>query len=131
MTFGSYYGYYYAPPVPYKGTNIYIRGLSPSMNDDDLYKIVQEYGNILSWKAIVDLKTGVCKGYGFAMYQNHIQAALAMKGLSRNGYSVSFAVASPRDNSVFLISYASMILVVNYRIWQMLLPQMYMFQTCP
>lgn len=71
------------------------------MNDDDLYKIVAEYGNILSSKAIVDLKTGVCKGYGFAMYQNNIEAELAMDGLSKNGFNVTFAVATPRDNSVF------------------------------
>ena len=100
MTFGSYFGCYYPPHFQYKGTNIYIRGLHPSTNDDDLLKIVAEFGNILSSKAIVDLKTGVCKGYGFAMYENAAQAEMAMQGLLLKGFVVSLAVATPRDNSV-------------------------------
>lgn len=116
MTFGSYFGYYYAPPHPYKGTNIYIRGLSPAMNDDDLFRIVAEYGNIVSSKAIIDLNTGVCKGYGFAMFEDSIQAGVAMEGLKSKGFSVSFAVASPRDNTVFIMIHFSIILAANYKI---------------
>ena len=130
MTYGSYFGYYYAPQFQYKGTNIYIRGLHPSTNDDDLVKIVSEFGNILSSKAIVDLKTGVCKGYGFAMYENDAQAEMAMQGLSMKGFVVSLAVATPRDNSVIKIIYTSMISMVNCKNWQIILLQMYMFQIC-
>lgn len=101
--FGSVYGYYYPPQYSFTGTNIYIRGLASSMNDNDLYGIVAQYGNILSCKAIIDLKTGVCKGYGFAMFENSMQAQAAMDGLSNQGFNVSFAVASPRDQTVILL----------------------------
>lgn len=43
-------------------TNLYIRGLTPNTNDQDLINLCQHYGKIVSTKAIVDQATNKCKG---------------------------------------------------------------------
>lgn len=43
-------------------TNVYIRGLRPETSDDDLLRMVGQYGTILSTKAIIDTQTKLCKG---------------------------------------------------------------------
>ncbi len=81
-------------------TNIYIRGLAPDTTDADLEALCSIYGRILSSKAIVDLKTGICKGFGFAMFETMDMASMALDGLSRQGFLVTFAVQGPRGDSV-------------------------------
>ena len=106
--------YYSPPPSPmtmvykkvsapkhFENTNIYIRGLSVSTSDQDLLELVSPYGTVLSAKAIVDLKSGECKGFGFAMYETVQEAQSALNQLSQMGYMVSFAVAAPRNDTVF------------------------------
>jgi hypothetical protein len=44
-------------------TNVYIRGLRPETTDDDLLRMVQQYGTLVSTKAIIDNQTKSCKGY--------------------------------------------------------------------
>ncbi|KTG46816.1 hypothetical protein cypCar_00015193, partial [Cyprinus carpio] len=44
-------------------TNLYIRGLPPGTTDQDLIKLCQPYGKIVSTKAILDKNTNQCKGY--------------------------------------------------------------------
>ncbi|GAA6076992.1 RNA-binding motif, single-stranded-interacting protein 2b isoform X1 [Tachysurus ichikawai] len=43
-------------------TNLYIRGLHPGTTDQDLVKLCQPYGKIVSTKAILDKTTNKCKG---------------------------------------------------------------------
>ena len=43
-------------------TNVYIRGLRPETTDEDLLRMVQQYGSIVSTKAIIDSQTKLCKG---------------------------------------------------------------------
>ncbi|XP_027603308.2 protein alan shepard-like, partial [Pipra filicauda] len=42
-------------------TNLYIRGLPPGTTDQDLIKLCQPYGKIVSTKAILDKNTNQCK----------------------------------------------------------------------
>lgn len=44
-------------------TNVYIRGFLPETNDEMLYAYAARFGKIERCKAIVDLDTGLCKGY--------------------------------------------------------------------
>lgn len=44
-------------------TNVYIRGFLPETNDEMLYAYAARFGKIERCKAIVDLETGLCKGY--------------------------------------------------------------------
>lgn len=75
-------------------TNIYIRGLPSTMTDEQLHEMCKGYGHIVSSKAIIDIRTNECKGYGFVMYETQDQARQAMSELSRTGYQVSFAKES-------------------------------------
>jgi NADPH-ferrihemoprotein reductase len=44
-------------------TNVYIRGFLPETNDEMLHGYASRFGDIERCKAIVDLETGLCKGY--------------------------------------------------------------------
>ncbi|KAL1921877.1 uncharacterized protein VTP21DRAFT_10519 [Calcarisporiella thermophila] len=72
-------------------TNIYIRGLPPSTTDESFYNMCCAYGKINSSKAIIDLKNGNCKGYGFVMYETEEEARKAIEALNQMGFQVSFA----------------------------------------
>ncbi|ORX88672.1 hypothetical protein K493DRAFT_235915 [Basidiobolus meristosporus CBS 931.73] len=89
--FGSQYGSVHSST---KTTNIYIKGLTQNTTDETLYHMCMSYGNIVSSKAIIDQKTGTCKGYGFVMYENLEQSQAAIDDLNSKGYQVSFAKES-------------------------------------
>ncbi|KAG4091789.1 hypothetical protein H8356DRAFT_598730 [Neocallimastix lanati (nom. inval.)] len=76
---------------PYPGTNIYIRGLPITTTDESLYNLCIRWGKIISSKAIVDMRTNECKGFGFVMYETEDQAHTALSELNNLGYHVSFA----------------------------------------
>ncbi|KAG2421137.1 hypothetical protein HFD88_000753 [Aspergillus terreus] len=51
-------------------TNVYIRGFLPETTDEMLHSYASRFGKIDRCKAIVDLDTGLCKGFGFVQYFN-------------------------------------------------------------
>ncbi|GAA5797657.1 hypothetical protein HPULCUR_003048 [Helicostylum pulchrum] len=71
--------------------NIYVRGLSSSTTDESFLEMCQVYGIIASSKAIIDQKSGECKGYGFAMFENEQESEDAIEGLNKAGLQASFA----------------------------------------
>jgi len=75
----------------YPGTNIYIRGLPINTTDESLYNLCIRWGKIISSKAIVDMRTNECKGFGFVMYETEDEAKTALSELDNLGYHVSFA----------------------------------------
>ncbi|KAI9493384.1 hypothetical protein BDB00DRAFT_929076 [Zychaea mexicana] len=78
-------------PVNYHSHNIYVRGLSSTTTDESFMELCRVYGKISSSKAIIDQKTGECKGYGFTMYENADDCHLAIDGLNKAGLQASFA----------------------------------------
>ncbi|KAL1924158.1 uncharacterized protein VTP21DRAFT_7193 [Calcarisporiella thermophila] len=76
---------------PTQTTNVYIRGLPPTTTDESLYNMCVVYGKITSSKAMLDQRTGECKGYGFVMYETDDEAKRAMEALMQMGFQVSFA----------------------------------------
>ncbi|KAG0165904.1 hypothetical protein DFQ28_008154 [Apophysomyces sp. BC1034] len=71
--------------------NIYVRGLSPSTTDDSFLDLCAVYGKIASSKAMIDQKSGECKGYGFAMFEREEDCHKAIDGLNKTGLQASFA----------------------------------------
>ncbi|KAG2198069.1 hypothetical protein INT47_011904 [Mucor saturninus] len=71
--------------------NIYVRGLSTSTTDESFLEMCQVYGSVASSKAIIDQKSGECKGYGFAMFDNEQESEDAIDGLNKAGLQASFA----------------------------------------
>lgn len=72
-------------------TNVYIRGLMPETTDDMLHSWGARFGDIQSSKAIIDLKTNLCKGFGFVKFHNFQDAEHCIRGFHHLGYEVSFA----------------------------------------
>ncbi|XP_061759317.1 RNA-binding motif, single-stranded-interacting protein 2b isoform X2 [Nerophis ophidion] len=72
-------------------TNLYIRGLHPGTTDQDLVKLCQPYGKIVSTKAILDKTTNKCKGYGFVDFDNPASAQKAVTALKAAGVQAQMA----------------------------------------
>lgn len=71
---------------PLSKTNVFIRGLSATTNDDDLFNMCNKFGAIVSSKSITDRMTNECKGYGFVNFENPNDAAVAVRELTNCGY---------------------------------------------
>ncbi|XP_069791481.1 RNA-binding motif, single-stranded-interacting protein 1 isoform X4 [Narcine bancroftii] len=85
-------------------TNLYIRGLPPSTTDQDLVKLCQPYGKIVSTKAILDKTTNKCKGYGFVDFDSPAAAQKAVAALKGNGIQAQMAKQQEQDPTNLYIS---------------------------
>ncbi|XP_019450851.1 PREDICTED: branchpoint-bridging protein-like [Lupinus angustifolius] len=65
-------------------TNLYIGYLPPTLEDDGLIQLFQQFGEIVMAKVIKDRLTGLSKGYGFVKYADVQMANTAIA--SMNGY---------------------------------------------
>eukprot|EP00124_Ichthyophonus_hoferi_P001737 Ihof_evm9s99 gene=Ihof_evmTU9s99 len=83
--------------IPLSKTNIYIPGLPPTSTDDEIMRMCEKHGKIVSAKAIIDRSSGQCKGYGFVMFEKPAQAQKAVQALKAAGHQVSFAKESYSD----------------------------------
>ncbi|WOG90361.1 hypothetical protein DCAR_0209605 [Daucus carota subsp. sativus] len=75
-------------------TNLYIGYLPPTMDDDELIRLFQPYGDIVMAKVIKDRVSGLSKGYGFVKYSDVAQANQATA--SMNGQRVDGRVIAVR-----------------------------------
>lgn len=79
--------------------NIFIAGLSYSINDNDLRDLFNEYGEISSAKVIMDRATGRSKGYGFVELADNAAGQKAideLNGAEYDGRTISVSEARPR-----------------------------------
>ncbi|KAM4701734.1 RNA-binding motif, single-stranded-interacting protein 2 isoform 2-T2 [Discoglossus pictus] len=84
--------------------NLYIRGLHPSTTDQDLVKLCQPYGKIVSTKAILDKTTNKCKGYGFVDFDSPGAAQKAVTALKSSGVQAQMAKQQEQDPTNLYIS---------------------------
>ncbi|XP_006010844.1 RNA-binding motif, single-stranded-interacting protein 1 isoform X2 [Latimeria chalumnae] len=89
---------------PLSKTNLYIRGLPPATTDQDLVKLCQPYGKIVSTKAILDKTTNKCKGYGFVDFDSPAAAQKAVVALNANGVQAQMAKQQEQDPTNLYIS---------------------------
>ncbi|RHZ63650.1 hypothetical protein CDV55_102991 [Aspergillus turcosus] len=75
-------------------TNVYIRGFLPQTTDEMLHAYAARFGKIDRCKAIVDLDTGLCKGFGFVQFYNFESCENCIRGFFYLGYQASFAQKS-------------------------------------
>ncbi|KAL4646182.1 RNA-binding motif, single-stranded-interacting protein 2-like isoform X3 [Arapaima gigas] len=85
-------------------TNLYIRGLHPGTTDQDLVKLCQPYGKIVSTKAILDKTTNKCKGYGFVDFDSPAAAQKAVSALKASGVQAQMAKQQEQDPTNLYIS---------------------------
>ncbi|KAJ5184115.1 Nucleotide-binding alpha-beta plait [Penicillium capsulatum] len=75
-------------------TNVYIRGFLPETSDEMLQAYAARFGKIERCKAIVDLDTGLCKGFGFVQYYSFESCENCIRGFFYLGYQASYAQKS-------------------------------------
>ncbi|XP_042632093.1 RNA-binding motif, single-stranded-interacting protein 3-like isoform X1 [Cyprinus carpio] len=85
-------------------TNLYIRGLPPGTTDQDLIKLCQPYGKIVSTKAIMDKNTNQCKGYGFVDFDCPAAAQKAVSSLKATGVQAQMAKQQEQDPTNLYLS---------------------------
>ncbi|KAG9260456.1 RNA-binding motif, single-stranded-interacting protein 2-like isoform X2 [Astyanax mexicanus] len=85
-------------------TNLYIRGLHPGTTDQDLVKLCQPFGKIVSTKAILDKTTNKCKGYGFVDFDSPAAAQKAVTALKSGGVQAQMAKQQEQDPTNLYIS---------------------------
>lgn len=56
-----------------------------------MFVYIYSYGSVSSSKAIIDQKSGECKGYGFAMFEKEQDCEEAIEGLNKSGLQASYA----------------------------------------
>lgn len=81
--------------------NIYVSNLSFGITNDDLKKVFDQYGEVMSAKVIVDQYTGKSRGFGFVEMRNNEEADKAIEELnlaSLDGKEMSVAVARPKTD---------------------------------
>lgn len=77
-------------------TNLYIGYLPPTLEDDGLIQLFQQFGEIVMAKVIKDRLTGLSKGYGFVKYADITMAnnaIVAMNGYRLEGRTIAVRVA--------------------------------------
>ncbi|KAI5299560.1 Vacuolar ATP synthase subunit C [Ascosphaera pollenicola] len=75
-------------------TNVYIRGFPPETTDEMLHAYAARFGKIDRCKAIADLDTGKCKGFGFVQFYSFEACENCIRGFFHLGYQASFAQKS-------------------------------------
>uniref|UniRef100_A0A8L0DQA3 RNA binding motif single stranded interacting protein 3 n=1 Tax=Oncorhynchus mykiss TaxID=8022 RepID=A0A8L0DQA3_ONCMY len=85
-------------------TNLYIRGLPSGTSDQDLIKLCQPYGKIVSTKAILDKNTNQCKGYGFVDFDTQTAAQKAVASLKASGVQAQMAKQQEQDPTNLYVS---------------------------
>lgn len=67
-------------------TNVFVKNLDPSMNNDEFAQLVSAFGKVTSAVIQTD-ENGASKGFGFVNYESHSDADVAVQGL--NGKTVN------------------------------------------
>ena len=80
--------------------NIYVGNLSFDVTEDELQKLFEEHGSVVSVNIIKDRYTGNSKGFGFVEMENQADAEKAIKDLDESeikGRNIKVNQARPRD----------------------------------
>lgn len=80
--------------------NIFIANLSFRVENDDLNKLFEEYGEVASAKVITDKFSGRSRGFGFVEMNDETQANKAIEelnGVELDGKVIAVSTARPRE----------------------------------
>lgn len=80
--------------------NMYVSNLGFHTSDDDLRKLFEPFGQVLSAKVITDRETGRSRGFGFVEMESGTEAQQAMSKLNGKdveGRQISVSVARERE----------------------------------
>jgi cold-inducible RNA-binding protein len=81
-------------------TKLYVGRLSYSTTEEELRKIFEEHGKVLSAQVIIDRETNQSKGFAFVEMESDEEAQAAIKSLDGKevgGRTIVVNVARPRE----------------------------------
>ena len=81
--------------------NIFVANLSFRVENDDLNKLFEEYGEVASAKVITDKFSGRSRGFGFVEMNDETQATKAIEelnGVELDGKVIAVSVARARED---------------------------------
>ncbi|MFO7658679.1 MAG: RNA-binding protein [Bacteroidales bacterium] len=84
--------------------NIYVGNLNYEVEDNDLQKLFETYGDVSAAKVIKDKYTGKSKGFGFVVMDNSDEAGKAISGLNSkevNEREIVVNEAKPKSDNFF------------------------------
>ncbi len=79
--------------------NIYIGNLSPTVTDQDLQQVFENFGQVVSAMVIKDRSSGQSRGFGFVEMPNSVEAQVAigrLNGKDLKGRTIRVSEARPR-----------------------------------
>jgi RNA recognition motif-containing protein len=82
--------------------NLFVGNLSTEVNDDDLRKAFEEYGQVSSAKIIKDHYSGDSRGFGFVEMPSNddaLEAIRQLNGQDIKGGKLVVSEARPRKNN--------------------------------
>lgn len=80
--------------------NIFVANLSFRVENDDLKKLFEEYGEVASAKVITDKFSGRSRGFGFVEMNDEAEGNKAIEelnGVELDGKVIAVSVARPRE----------------------------------
>jgi len=97
-----------ADKVPFQGTNLYVKYLDDSVNDDKLREMFSACGQVTSAKVEVDKEKGISKGFGYVNFSTSEEATKAvteMNGKTFGSKPLYVSLHMTRDQRMaFMIS---------------------------
>jgi RNA recognition motif-containing protein len=82
--------------------NIYVGNLSYNVDEEELKKLFEEFGEVKSAKLILDKETQESKGFGFVEMENNEDAKKALEKLNGeevNGRRLKVNIARPKKKN--------------------------------
>ncbi len=71
-----------AAQEPAKHSNVFVRGLPLQLSEEGLSSIFAQYGTVQTCRLVIDLKSGVSRGYGFVKLLTVEEAEAAIASLN-------------------------------------------------
>ena len=77
---------------------LFIGNLPASTSENDLHTLFSEFGTVRSYKLVMDVFSGQCKGFGFIEMEGHeaIAAIAGLNGKDFNGKSLKVNYETPK-----------------------------------
>lgn len=88
-------------PSPFS-RNVYIASLPEDYVEKDLLDLFSPYGRVISCTLKYDKETGLCRGYGFVLFENEqdaLNAVIALQGHSIRNTRVQVRLARPEASA--------------------------------
>lgn len=88
-------------PSPFS-RNVYIASLPEDYSEKDLLDLFSPYGRVISCTLKYDKDTGLCRGYGFVLFENEqdaLNAVIALQGHSIRNTRVQVRLARPEASA--------------------------------